>query len=54
MELLVKMRHGWFSTQSEQTSPTKAEALATLQGYEITRETPYLVELTNPDDDCPF
>jgi hypothetical protein len=54
MELLVQMRHGWFSTQNTQTFPTRAEALASLPGYVITRETPYIIALKNPDDDCPF
>ena len=54
MELLVKMRHGWFSTQNAHTYPTREEALASLPSYVITRETPYLITLTNPDDNCPF
>ena len=47
MELLVKMRHGWFSTQNAHTYPTREEALASLPSYVITRETPYLITLTN-------
>ena len=54
MELLIKTRHGWFSTQNTQTSPTREEALASLPGYVITRDTPYIITLINPDATCPF
>jgi hypothetical protein len=54
MELIVTMRHGSFSTQDGHTYPTREDALASLPGYTITRETPYIITLINPDDDCPF
>ena len=54
MELIVKTRHGYFNTQDEHEYPTKEAALASMQGYEVVRETPYIIALTNPDDDCPF
>ena len=38
MELIITMRHGYFSTKNEHTSPTREEALASLSGYTITRE----------------
>jgi hypothetical protein len=54
MDLIVTMRHGYFSTQDGRTYPTREAALASLPGYTITRDTPYLITLTHPDDDCPF
>jgi hypothetical protein len=54
MEPIITMRHGYFSTKNEHTSPTREEALASLPGYTITRETPSIITLTNPDADCPF
>ena len=54
MELLVHLRHGWFSTQNAQLYPTREEALESLPGYAITRDTLYIITLINPDAACPF
>jgi hypothetical protein len=54
MTLLVHLRHGWFSTQNAQISPMREEGLASLPGYAITRDTPYIITLINPDAACPF
>jgi len=54
MALLVHLRHGWFSTQNAQLSPMREEGLASLPGYAITRDTPYIITLINRDTACPF
>jgi hypothetical protein len=54
MALLVHLRHSWFSTQNAQISPMREEALASLPGYAITRDTLYIITLINPDADCLF
>ena len=54
MELIVTMCYGYFSTQNEHTYLTREDALASLPGYTITRETPSIITLINPDEDCPF
>ena len=54
MALLVHLRYSWFSTQDAQISPMREEALASLPGYAITRDMPYIITLINPDAACPF